>query len=106
MAGGGLHAELASPDHDGRRDARESRCHMGEPQVSGREGQTFDGTSRWVTYVNFVKLPHTLFLLPFAMVGATLASYVAPVTMPRLGWIVIAFTSARFAAMGFNRIVD
>jgi 4-hydroxybenzoate polyprenyltransferase len=59
-----------------------------------------------VTYVNFVKLPHTLFLLPFAMVGATLASYVAPVTMVRLGWIIIAFTSARFAAMGFNRIVD
>ena len=23
-----------------------------------------------------------------------------------LGWIVLAFTSARFAAMGFNRIVD
>ncbi len=35
-----------------------------------------------------------------------LASYHAPVTLPTLGWIVLAFTAARFAAMGFNRIVD
>jgi 4-hydroxybenzoate polyprenyltransferase len=74
--------------------------------MSVREGQTFVGNSRWLTYVNFVKLPHTLFLLPFAMVGATLGSYEAPVTASKLGWIVLAFTSARFAAMGFNRIVD
>ena len=71
-----------------------------------REGQTFDGRSLLVRYVNFVKLPHTVFALPFALVGATLASYVAPVTPALLGWIVLAFTSARFAAMGFNRIVD
>jgi len=71
-----------------------------------REGQTFDGRSLLVRYVNFVKLPHTVFALPFALVGATLASYVAPVTPALLGWIVLAFTAARFAAMGFNRIVD
>jgi len=71
-----------------------------------REGQTFAGGSRWLTYVNFVKLPHTLFLLPFAMVGATLGSYEANVTAAKVGWIVLAFTCARFAAMGFNRIVD
>jgi 4-hydroxybenzoate polyprenyltransferase len=35
-----------------------------------------------------------------------LASYRASVTWPLLGWIVLAFTCARFAAMGFNRIVD
>jgi 4-hydroxybenzoate polyprenyltransferase len=59
-----------------------------------------------VRYVNFVKLPHTVFALPFALVGATLASFTRSVTVARLGWIVLAFTSARFAAMGFNRIVD
>ena len=32
-----------------------------------REGQTFDGGSRFVRYVNFVKLPHTVFALPFAL---------------------------------------
>lgn len=71
-----------------------------------QEGQTLVGTSRLVRYVNFVKLPHTVFALPFALVGATLASYHAPVTFAMAAWIVLAFTSARFAAMGFNRIVD
>jgi 4-hydroxybenzoate polyprenyltransferase len=74
--------------------------------VSGREGQTFDGESRWARYANFVKLPHTVFALPFALVGATLASFHAPVTIGAVLWIIIAFTAARFAAMGFNRIVD
>ena len=72
----------------------------------GREGQTFAGTSRWVRWVNFVKLPHTVFALPFALVGATLASFTRGVTVATLGWIVVAFTAARFAAMAFNRIVD
>jgi len=71
-----------------------------------REGQTLGGESLIVRYLNFVKLPHTLFALPFALVGATLASYRAPVTWRSLGWIVVAFTAVRFAAMGFNRIVD
>jgi 4-hydroxybenzoate polyprenyltransferase len=39
-------------------------------------------------------------------VGATLASFTSGVTIATLAWIVLAFTSARFAAMGFNRIVD
>jgi 4-hydroxybenzoate polyprenyltransferase len=76
------------------------------PGPAQREGQTFAGGSRFVLYANFVKLPHTLFALPFALVGVTLASYLAPVTWARLGWVVLAFTSARFAAMGFNRIAD
>jgi 4-hydroxybenzoate polyprenyltransferase len=71
-----------------------------------REGQTFDGRSLLVRYVNFVKLPHTVFALPFALVGATLASYEAAVTPGAIAWIVLAFTAARFAAMGFNRIAD
>lgn len=71
-----------------------------------REGQTFQGVSRAVRYVNFVKLPHTLFALPFALVGVVLASYRAPVTLRQVGWVVLAFTAARFAAMGFNRIAD
>src|SRR5512142_3350679 len=74
---------------------------------SPREGQTFDHRgSRWVAFVNFVKLPHTLFALPFALVGVVLASYQTPVTWRTLGWVVLAFTCARFAAMGFNRIAD
>jgi 4-hydroxybenzoate polyprenyltransferase len=59
-----------------------------------------------VRYANFVKLPHTVFALPFALVGVTLASYRAPVSYIAIAWVVLAFTAARFAAMGFNRIVD
>ena len=73
---------------------------------SPREGQTFMGASRLVRYANFVKLPHTVFALPFALVGVTLASYHAPVHWSTLGWVVLAFTCARFTGMGFNRIVD
>jgi 4-hydroxybenzoate polyprenyltransferase len=72
----------------------------------GREGQTLDGASAFVRYANFVKLPHTVFALPFALVGAVLATRVASLTAGTLLWIVVAFTSARFAAMGFNRIAD
>lgn len=73
-----------------------------------REGQTFAGGSLVARYASFVKLPHTLFALPFAGVGAILASYEygANLTLGAVGWIVLAFTAARFAAMGFNRIVD
>lgn len=74
--------------------------------MSTREGQTFQGGSRLVRYMNFVKLPHTLFALPFALVGVVLASYRTPVTLREVGWVIIAFTAARFAAMGFNRIAD
>ena len=70
------------------------------------EGQTIAGGSRVVRYANFVKLPHTVFALPFALVGVTLASYHAPVSYVMIAWVVLAFTAARFAAMGFNRIVD
>jgi 4-hydroxybenzoate polyprenyltransferase len=71
-----------------------------------REGQTFEGTTRLSTYASFVKLPHTVFALPFAMIGVILASYSHAVSWPMLGWTILAFTAARFAAMGFNRIVD
>ncbi len=70
------------------------------------EGQTLDGRGRLVDYANLVKLPHTVFALPFALVGATLASYRFPVHPADVVLILTAFTSARFAAMGFNRIVD
>ncbi|MQA89868.1 MAG: 4-hydroxybenzoate octaprenyltransferase [Gemmatimonas sp.] len=64
------------------------------------------GRGRVVDYSNFVKLPHTVFALPFCLVGAILASYDTPVRGTDVVWILLAFTSARFSAMGFNRIVD
>ena len=70
------------------------------------EPQTFAGPSRLARYASFVKLPHTVFALPFALVGVVLASYAHVPTLRTLVWVVVAFTAARFAAMGFNRIVD
>ena len=70
------------------------------------EAQTIRGTGALVRYANFVKLPHTVFALPFALVGVTLASYRAPLSVRLVAWVVVAFTAARFCAMGFNRIVD
>ncbi|CAN5718086.1 putative 4-hydroxybenzoate polyprenyltransferase [soil metagenome] len=72
------------------------------------EGQTLAGTSLAARYASFVKLPHTLFALPFAGVGVILASYTYAdrMSVGTVGWILLAFTAARFAAMGFNRIVD
>jgi 4-hydroxybenzoate polyprenyltransferase len=78
------------------------------PQTSpvGREGQTLSGQGLLLRHANLVRLPHTVFALPFALVGVVLASYIAPITLTDVVWVVVAFTTARFAAMAFNRIVD
>jgi 4-hydroxybenzoate polyprenyltransferase len=77
-------------------------------EIHVREGQTYGSASLAARYASFVKLPHTLFALPFAGVGAILATWQFGdnLTFQAAGWIVLAFTAARFAAMGFNRIVD
>jgi 4-hydroxybenzoate polyprenyltransferase len=74
--------------------------------ASAREGQTLRGHGLLLRHANLVRLPHTVFALPFALVGVILGSYLVPLTFSAVVWVVIAFTSARFAAMGFNRIVD
>jgi 4-hydroxybenzoate polyprenyltransferase len=78
----------------------------GPSPVATREGQTLRGRGVLLRHANLVRLPHTIFALPFALVGVVLASYIAPITIGDVVWVVVAFTSARFAAMGFNRIVD
>ena len=70
------------------------------------EGQTFAGESLLVRYANFVKLPHTVFALPFALLGVLAAAPASAVTLRTLALVVVAFSAARWAAMGFNRIAD
>jgi len=72
----------------------------------GREGQTFAGQSLLARYASFVKLPHTLFALPFALLGVLAASFTWPVGWPLVALVVVAFSAARWVAMGFNRIAD
>jgi len=65
-----------------------------------REGQTLAGESLLVRYANFVKLPHTVFALPFALLGVLVASRETALTWRTLVLVVLAFTCARFVALG------
>ncbi len=99
--------EQARSAGDRREGWIEVSTPAGVPLPPGaRDGQTFDGTSLPVRLANFVKLPHTVFGLPFALVGVCFASAVVAPTWSVIGWVLVAFTAARFAGMGFNRIVD
>src|SRR5438552_18986700 len=82
-----------------------TRCgRIWELSSEMREGQTFSGESLFVRYINFVKLPHTVFALPFALPGVIAASYQQPATWRVAILAVVAFTASRFVAMGVNRI--
>ena len=70
------------------------------------EGQVLAGESLVVRFANFVKLPHTLFALPFALLGVLAASRVTPLHVREVLLVIAAFTAARWVAMGFNRIAD
>lgn len=73
---------------------------------SGVDGQVLRGTGRLAAYANFVKVAHTVFALPFTVVGIVTASLRYPLQARTVILAVLAFGAARFAGMGFNRIVD
>ena len=52
-----------------------------------------------------IKIEHTVFALPFALMSAFLAAGGLP-EMEKLVWILVCMVGARSAAMAFNRIVD
>lgn len=61
------------------------------------------------TVLEMIKFEHSVFALPFALVGALLAARVTTHGWPTLRqilWIVVAMVAARSAAMTINRIVD
>ena len=70
------------------------------------DGQVIAGRSLAVRYLNFVKFPHTLFALPFALLGVTAASLRAPVGWRLVALVIVAFTAARWVALGLNMIAD
>ena len=57
-------------------------------------------------YGRLIKFSHSIFALPFALSGASLAAAVTGIHPRQVLWIVVAMVAARSAAMGFNRIVD
>ena len=52
-----------------------------------------------------IKIQHTVFALPFAVMSAFLAAEGLP-EWKTLGWILVAMFGARNSAMAFNRMVD
>jgi 4-hydroxybenzoate polyprenyltransferase len=60
------------------------------------------------TVLEMIKFEHSVFALPFALVGALLAARAggALPTVRQLLWIVVAMVGARSAAMTLNRLAD
>ncbi|HSC77403.1 MAG TPA: UbiA-like polyprenyltransferase [Candidatus Acidoferrales bacterium] len=58
-----------------------------------------------VTTLRMIKFEHSVFALPFALIGALLAANGLP-TGRQILWIVVAMVAGRSAAMAFNRIAD
>jgi 4-hydroxybenzoate polyprenyltransferase len=58
--------------------------------------------------LEMIKFEHSVFALPFALVGALLAARAAAAfpTWRQILWIVVAMVGARSAAMTMNRIAD
>ena len=69
-------------------------------------------TKRIRTVLEMIKFEHSVFALPFALIGALLAAratHQPPSGWPTLRqtvWIIVAMVAARSAAMTMNRIVD
>jgi 4-hydroxybenzoate polyprenyltransferase len=55
--------------------------------------------------LEMIRFEHTVFALPFALIGALLAREGLP-SLWQTGWIVAAMAGARSSAMTFNRIAD
>ncbi|OGV98118.1 MAG: 4-hydroxybenzoate octaprenyltransferase [Nitrospinae bacterium RIFCSPLOWO2_02_39_17] len=61
--------------------------------------------SKIKTIFEDIKIQHTVFALPFALMSAFMASNGIP-PLDKLLWILLAMVGARSAAMSFNRIAD
>ncbi len=68
---------------------------------------TFSMWERIKTYLSFVRFAHTVFAMPFALVGWAYGTInIGYIDIKTLGWIILAMVFARNTAMGFNRLVD
>lgn len=55
--------------------------------------------------LEMIKIEHTIFALPFALISALVAAHGLP-SWRQLLWLVVAMVGARSSAMTFNRIAD
>jgi 4-hydroxybenzoate polyprenyltransferase len=75
------------------------------PPGSGDARAASDLLRKIRTTLEMIKFEHSIFALPFALMGAMLAVHGWP-TWRQLFWLVVAMVGARSAAMTFNRIAD
>ena len=61
--------------------------------------------SKFKVFLEMIKFEHTIFALPFAYLGAFLASNGVPSALDLI-WITLAMVGARTAAMSLNRLID
>ena len=63
---------------------------------------------RFKNYLSLVKFSHTIFAMPFALIGLFLAYRSTPsnFSWQLLGMVILCMIFARNAAMSFNRVVD
>jgi 4-hydroxybenzoate polyprenyltransferase len=81
--------------------------------IAGKDGRnkvivTARAKSRVRTVLEMIKFEHSVFALPFALVGALLAARAGGSwpSILQLVWIIVAMVGARSAAMTMNRIAD
>ena len=91
-------------DRRDRRSSRRRRSPCDAPS-SGAAPMSAVAAPLPVRLARLVRLEHTVFALPFAYVGALLATDGWPGLGP-MAWITVAMVGARTLAMGLNRLVD
>jgi 4-hydroxybenzoate polyprenyltransferase len=78
------------------------------PFPRGAAGTKLGAGSFWErlrTTAEMIKFEHSVFALPFALLGALLAAHGWP-SGRQITWIIVAMAGARSAAMSFNRLID
>ncbi|MBI3896564.1 MAG: UbiA family prenyltransferase [Acidobacteria bacterium] len=78
---------------------------MSLPISENESGTSFSWWRSLRTTLEMIKFEHSVFALPFALIGALLAARGWP-SGRQLFWIVVAMVAARSAAMSFNRLID
>ena len=63
-------------------------------------------TGNLLAFSRDIKLAHTIFALPFALVAGWLVSQQQGVSWHQWVWIILGMFGGRSSAMGFNRLVD
>ncbi|RME18860.1 MAG: 4-hydroxybenzoate octaprenyltransferase [Bacteroidetes bacterium] len=63
---------------------------------------------RFLLYLKLIKFSHTIFAMPFALLGTFIAYQHSPqaFSLKKLIWIILCMIFARTSAMSFNRYLD